>query len=427
MSITTYKPLAAGATPTLGSSGNAVSALQTQLNTANAGQAGYTPLVVDGKYGPLTQAASTYKAPATDPTIGTVYQLPSAQTDPAITGAESDIDNYNKTLADGGSPVNESQIRSQTLAQFQAEIDATNALYADKLKEAQVQGAGRIGSNTAIQARRGEIGSDFGAAATDTINQGNADVYSGINDEKNAAVQAILGQADKAATDAIAAKTKAIGDGLDAHLKYLSDSNTRKTSNASAAATFIYNQKLSPTDLTPEQLAQTAAGYGVSPDDIKTAYIAVKQTGAAAAVTKAEADAKAKNAALPASAQEYEYAKSQGYKGSYTQYQNEDANRKALATKTGAGTLDERNQAVVQKVSSLFAPGFTVPGSNGVPFIDQNGYATPEGFKTAITASGLDRSDFIKQFGYLVAPGLESKYGITPAETKIITGTTPTP
>lgn len=37
--------------------------------------------------------------------------------------------------------------------------------------------------------------------------------------------------------------------------------------------------------------------------------------------------------AIPASAQEYEYAKTQGYKGTYTQYQTEDANRKALAVK----------------------------------------------------------------------------------------------
>lgn len=36
---------------------------------------------------------------------------------------------------------------------------------------------------------------------------------------------------------------------------------------------------------------------------------------------------------LPSSAQEYEYAKSEGYTGSFTQYQNEDANRKAV----GAG------------------------------------------------------------------------------------------
>ncbi len=38
-----------------------------------------------------------------------------------------------------------------------------------------------------------------------------------------------------------------------------------------------------------------------------------------------------------ASIQEYEYAKSQGYKGSFSEYQNEDANRKAIIAKAGSG------------------------------------------------------------------------------------------
>ncbi len=60
--------------------------------------------------------------------------------------------------------------------------------------------------------------------------------------------------------------------------------------------------------------------------------------------------------------------------------------------------------------------------------MDDNGYATPEGFKTAISIAaqdGLSRPDFIKSFGYLVAPGLEAKYGITPAEIKLIDGALP--
>lgn len=54
---------------------------------------------------------------------------------------------------------------------------------------------------------------------------------------------------------------------------------------------------------------------------------------------------------LPASAQEYEYAKKQGYTGTFQQYQNEDANRKAKATGSSSytgfsGTLSPLAQAV---------------------------------------------------------------------------------
>lgn len=41
-----------------GQSGANVSAYQQQLNDQHSGTPGYVPLAVDGKYGPLTQAAS---------------------------------------------------------------------------------------------------------------------------------------------------------------------------------------------------------------------------------------------------------------------------------------------------------------------------------------------------------------------------------
>lgn len=53
----TYTPLTTGATPTLGTSGDAVKAIQTSLNERNKDVQGYVPLKVDGLYGPLTQAA----------------------------------------------------------------------------------------------------------------------------------------------------------------------------------------------------------------------------------------------------------------------------------------------------------------------------------------------------------------------------------
>lgn len=39
----------------------AIKDLQTSLNTANSGKNGYVPLVIDGKYGPKTQAATTFQ------------------------------------------------------------------------------------------------------------------------------------------------------------------------------------------------------------------------------------------------------------------------------------------------------------------------------------------------------------------------------
>jgi len=61
--MTTYKQLAPGATPTLGTSGDAVKALQTQYNTQNSCVAGYTPIKSDSLFLPVTSSASKIKAP----------------------------------------------------------------------------------------------------------------------------------------------------------------------------------------------------------------------------------------------------------------------------------------------------------------------------------------------------------------------------
>jgi len=61
--MATYTPLKLNQTPTLGTSGASIKAYQTSLNTQNAGQTGYVPLKIDGMFGPLTQAASQFKAP----------------------------------------------------------------------------------------------------------------------------------------------------------------------------------------------------------------------------------------------------------------------------------------------------------------------------------------------------------------------------
>lgn len=85
-------------------------------------------------------------------------------------------------------------------------------------------------------------------------------------------------------------------------------------------------------------------------------------------------------------------------------------------------TAAEVKQENMNKVRTLFSPGYTLPDSQGVPFVDANGYATPQGWKTALAASGMSRQDFIKNFGDLVFRGNMQAYGLTPVEQKLITG-----
>ncbi len=96
-----------------------------------------------------------------------------------------------------------------------------------------------------------------------------------------------------------------------------------------------------------------------------------------------------------------------------------------VSSSSGGGTEGERRQTTLNTVGKLFSAGHKIPSGTykGIPFIDSDGYATPEGWKEAMKISGLPRKDFIEQFGYLIynAGGkVSSKFGLTPQEIKLI-------
>lgn len=91
------------------------------------------------------------------------------------------------------------------------------------------------------------------------------------------------------------------------------------------------------------------------------------------------------------------------------------------------GTTQERQDNAVSRYSSVFTPGHKLP--NGTSIIQDNGYIDPTAWKSAIQDApkeGINRQEFIKQFGYLLDSTDYSVYGITPAEEKLITGILPT-
>lgn len=113
-----------------------------------------------------------------------------------------------------------------------------------------------------------------------------------------------------------------------------------------------------------------------------------------------------------------------------------------LHTNQAAGTAAERATQATSQFQSSFTQGqydangnyITGTGSqlpNGHATVDKNGYITPEAWKLAIAdapAEGLTREDFIKSFGSMVyndnKNGIDARaYGLTPAELKLINGT----
>jgi len=226
------------------------------------------------------------------PTIGQSFSTPT----PDEFG-DSSVEAYLRNLATN--PVNEEQIRRQQMQMFQQQIDATNQIYAGLMQEAQFQGQGRLGSQRAISARSGLLGSDFGAAQKETVMDYNRQIERGIAAEQAAKIAAIMGEARQSAATEIREKNQARMQGADAYLQYLAGARERKASNLQKLAGAMLEQGASPFDMDEQTLKEIAQQYGTTVGDIQSTF----QT------FKSQADAEAEANLLKRTKTEAEIAK----------------------------------------------------------------------------------------------------------------------
>lgn len=282
---------------------------------------------------------SDYAPPAAAaPTIGSAYGGISA-TDKGL----NDSTAYYKSVAE--QPVDEQAIRDATMKRLQAEIDATNSVYTQKLNEAKLSGESRLGSAAATQARAGLLGSDFGTAQTSNVNTQNQGIYGSIDQERLASIASITNKGTADATAEIAAKRAAQNAGADNYIKFLTTSTERqgtRTTNAAAAAL------AGGVDLTSDKATRDAiaSAYQIDPDALTTAFVAAKNAQATAQkantieapITSSvlQPDGQGgyttvqKGQAAPDSTlKEYQYAvQNDGYTGSLSEWNAEKANQK---------------------------------------------------------------------------------------------------
>lgn len=251
--------------------------------------------------------------------------------------------------------VNQENIYQDTLRQFQGEVDATNQIIAERLRQAQLQGQNRIGQQRAEDFNAGAVGSSFGNAAKDRVLTNNAAVESGIMGEKLKMISDIESRARELGNKYYEQKKAAKEAGLTDYLTAIKGAGAQKEAIASDIATSIYNSKLTTDEITPSKLDEIAKNAGVTVQSIKNAFATVKKAN-----TTAEKG-------QPASIQEYEYAKSNGYTGSFADYQNEDANRKAVAT--GLGGLSSQDANRLNNVINKYSADEIVKQAQQVPMI----------------------------------------------------------
>lgn len=200
----------------------------------------------------------------------------------------------------GDTPINEDDIRNRILSTFQQEVDATNSVYTDKVREARTAGLSRVGSGRAIAARSGTLGSDFGNAQDQQIKNANNEIVNSIEQERLAKIAEIMGRGNSAVTAEIAAKRKAQEEGLDSYVKFLGAKTERKKANLKSLSKALITQGIKPEELNPDQLKQIADSYGVTPEELASSYITDKKEYDENKVKEAAAAAKDAQVSLSA-------------------------------------------------------------------------------------------------------------------------------
>lgn len=177
--------------------------------------------------------------------------------------------------------VNEEAIRLATEQRFQAEIDALNRVYAEKKNQERLRGQGRLGTDTAIQSRRGLIGSTFGEAQTGKVEAANVQAEEAIQDELSFELSQVRAKIRKEASDEVLAKRKAKAEGADSYMTYLTEQAERsRTKVVSAAQRLLAVASKTGTDINwgSTEIADIAKSLKISVEELKNKYEDEKAT-----------------------------------------------------------------------------------------------------------------------------------------------------
>lgn len=176
--------------------------------------------------------------------------------------------------------------RSGILSQFQDQINSTKSAYGQLLAQTKLQSQGRLGEDTAIQARRGLAGSDFGGAQTEKVRSLNMSEEQKVLAAQAAALAGIDSTVAQLTQDEINNRRNAKIRGGVATREYFANLETTKKANLEALATAFLTQGYNPLEMDKTKLEQYAKSLGTTTSDIINSYLGGK-------AVKEQADAEA--------------------------------------------------------------------------------------------------------------------------------------
>lgn len=242
-----------------------------------------------GNYVPTAPTASPVEQTAYTPTIGEqlegiktealriqdiLNQQPTGQVAGAFTTSGYEAGPTYEELY--GPEVDPDAEYRKMLKLHQAEIDATNRVYDQLYNQAVLEGQGRLGSQRAMAARGGLLGSDFAASQKAKVQDYNTDINRSIQAERTAAIGAILGTVRSAAQEEIRLKREARQQGAESYMDYLAGKEQRRDAYKNKVIQDMLVQGYDPTQATPEELQTILQGSGINSQDLIADYLSSK-------------------------------------------------------------------------------------------------------------------------------------------------------
>jgi hypothetical protein len=173
---------------------------------------------------------------------------------------------------DSQKPINREAIRKQKIAEFQAQIDATNQIFTNLTSQANVQGEGRLGQQRALAARSGNLQQPRGEAQKENVITYNNQITGDIAARQQSAIATIMTEAQDRADAEYAQKQQAKEMGAQSYLQYLQGAEERKATNAQAVLQSLLAQGLKLEDIPQEQFGQIANSLKMSPQELQSVY-----------------------------------------------------------------------------------------------------------------------------------------------------------
>ena len=195
------------------------------------------------------------------------------------------VDQANKDYQTSLAPIDYSTVKEKAISALQAQIDATNNYWDQQVARVQQEQArqakARLGVNTSIQARSGQLGSSFGEASTASLQEANKQAeeaaVSAEEEKRRNAIQGLTNTATNFGIKEAEARRQASIEGAQAKVNEILNRQNRLSANADQVANSAILKGIDLSNVSQSDLATIASNSGIAISSLLSSYKKAKE------------------------------------------------------------------------------------------------------------------------------------------------------